>query len=110
MLQDSQTRGKGVCILADSLFRTKACSRRSENDLRPDLRGAWATLRKERVARGNVGRLRVRGEGSVREVVYLTLRNREASWCRVEIGMVQEVEDLKAELEAHLLRDLGSLV
>src|SRR6266851_3910870 len=67
---------KGVCIVADSLFGTKVWSRRSENDLGPDLPSPRATLGKERVARGDGGRLRVRGEAGVREVVNLALRDR----------------------------------
>src|SRR5262249_19239699 len=89
-------KGKGVCSLADSFFGAKVWSRRSENELCPDLRGARSTLRKKWVARGDIGRLRVRGEAGIREVIYLGLRNRNASRERVEIGVVQKVEDLEA--------------
>src|SRR5438105_15211829 len=78
-MQARRIKEKGVCIVADSLFGTKACSQRSENDLRPDLPSPRAALRKERVAGGDVWRLRVRGEAGVREVVYLFLRNRGPS-------------------------------
>src|SRR6266404_8551160 len=61
-MQTRRIKGKGACIVADSFFGTKAWSRKSENDLRPDLRSARAALRKERVAGGDIRRLRVIGE------------------------------------------------
>src|SRR6266513_3259078 len=81
-MQARRIKEKGVCIVADSLFGTKSWSRRSrrsENDLRPDLPSPRAALREEGVARGDVWRLRERGEAGVREVVYLFLRNRGPS-------------------------------
>src|SRR5882762_4028544 len=91
------------------LFWNKVSSRRSENDLGPDLRSARATLRKERIAGGDIGRLRVFGEASVREIVDPALRDRGAARKRIEVRMVQQVEDLKADLEAHPFGDLGGL-
>src|SRR6266446_180149 len=78
-MQARRIKEKGVCIVADSLFGTKAWSRRSENDLGPDLPSPRAALREEGVARGDVWRLRVRGEAGVREVVNLALRDRGSS-------------------------------
>src|SRR5437867_5697868 len=78
-MQARRIKEKGVCIVADSLFGTKSWNRRSENELRPDLPSPRTTLGKEGVARGNVRRLRVRGEAGVREVVDLLLRNRGPS-------------------------------
>src|SRR5580700_3271243 len=102
---------KGVSILADSLFGTKAWKRRSENDLCSDLRSARVALRKERVAGGDIRRLRVSGEVRVRAVGgNLARRDRGAARDRIEVSMVQQVEDLKADLEAHPFRDLGGLV
>src|SRR5882762_8127347 len=74
-MQARRIKEKGVCIVADSLFGTKAWSRRSENDLRPDLPSPRAALGEEGVARGDIRRLRVRGEAGLREAVYLFLRN-----------------------------------
>src|SRR6266699_5969827 len=68
-MQARRIKEKGVCIVADSFFGTKTWSRRSENDLRPDLRSARAALRKERVASGDIRRLRVIREAGIREVV-----------------------------------------
>src|SRR5690242_1038528 len=109
-IQARRIREKGVCIVADSLFGTKALSRRSENELRPELHSPRATGRKERIARGDVWRLRVRREAGVREVVYLFLRNRDPSRYRIKIRMVQQVESLKADLQAHPLCNLGGFV
>src|SRR5437763_11765457 len=78
-MQARRINEKGVCIVADSFFGTKARSRRSENDLGPDLPSPRAALGEEGVARGDVWRLRVRGEAGVREAVYLFLRNRDPS-------------------------------
>src|SRR6267154_5120711 len=92
------------------LFWNKVSSRRSENDLGSDLRSARAALREERVAGGDIGRLRVFGEVRLRaEVGNLALRDRAAARKRIEVRMVQQVEDLKADLEAHPFGDLGSL-
>ena len=66
-------------------------------------------MRKERVAGGDIRRLPVRGEASAWEVVNPALRDRGAARNRIEIRMVQQVGDLKAELEAHPFRDLGGL-
>src|SRR6266850_3794487 len=109
-MQARRIKEKGACIVADSFFGTKALSRRSENDLRPDLPSPRAALGEEGVARGDVWRLRVRGEAGVREVVDLALRNCGPRRYRVEIRMVQEIEDLKANLEADPFRDFGGLV
>src|SRR6266446_3832145 len=78
-MQARRIKEKGACIVADSFFGTKGWSRRSENDLRPDLASPRAALREEGVARGDVWRLRVRGEAGVREVVNLALRDRGSS-------------------------------
>src|SRR6266478_1258270 len=67
-MQARRIKEKGVCIVSDSFFGTKAGSRRSENDLSPDLRGARSALRKERVAGSDVRRLPVRGEAAAREL------------------------------------------
>src|SRR5882762_3371912 len=91
------------------LFWSKVWSRRSENDLRPDLGSARAALRKERVAGEDIGCLHVLGEANawVVNIVDLFLRDRGAARERIEVRMVQQVEDLKADLEAHPLCDLG---
>src|SRR5438132_6218122 len=57
-MQARRIKEKGVCIVADSLFGTKAWSRRSENELHPELHGSRSTLGEERVARRNVRCLR----------------------------------------------------
>ena len=49
-MQARRIKEKGVCIVADSLFGTKAWSRRSENELRPDLPSPRTALREEGVA------------------------------------------------------------
>src|SRR5256885_2112257 len=109
-MEARRIKGKGICSLADSLFGTKRWSRRLENDFRSNLRGTRAALRKERVAGGYVRCLRVVGEACVWEVVEPTLVNCGAARERIEVRMVQQVENLEAELEAHPFRDLGSLV
>src|ERR1700687_3049271 len=64
-MQARRIKEKGACIVAESFFGTKDWSRRSENDLRPDLCSARAALRKERVASGDIRRLRGVAEASV---------------------------------------------
>src|SRR5580692_3464918 len=110
-MQARRIREKGVCIVADSLFGTKAWSRRSENDFPPDLHSARAALRKERVAGGDIRRLREVREVSCRVVrrIELLRRDRGAARDGIEVRMVQQVEDLKAGLEAYPFRDLGCL-
>src|SRR5260370_6700923 len=78
-MQARRIKEKGACIVADSLFGTKDWSRRSENDFRPDLPSARAALGEEGVARGDVGRLRVRREAGFREGGNLARRNRGPS-------------------------------
>src|SRR6266550_5173089 len=100
-MQARRIKEKGACIVADSLFGTKAWSRRLENELRPDLRSARAALRKERVTGGDIRRLRILGEATAPRV--------GAARERIEVRMVQQVKDLESELEAHPFRDLGGL-
>src|SRR5215831_2994903 len=98
-IEARRIKEKGVCIVADSFFGTKTWSRRSEHDLRPDLCGACAALRKERVAGSDIRRLAEFGEA--------TARGLGAAREIIEVRMVQQVEDLKADLEADPFRDLG---
>src|SRR5437870_10455164 len=62
-MQARRIKEKGVCIVADSLFGTKAWSRRSENELHPELHGTRAAGGEERVAGRDVRRL---GKGAER--------------------------------------------
>src|SRR5580693_2619919 len=107
-IEARRIKEKGVSIVADSFFGTKDWSRisedrrRSENELRSDLRSARPALGKERVARGDIRRLRVSGEVRFRaEGINLDLRHRGAAGGRIEVRMVQQVEDLKADLDTH---------
>src|SRR5215471_2613247 len=100
-IEARRIKERGVSIVADSFLGTKTWSRRSENELRSDLPGAGAALRKKRVAGSDIRRLPVRGEARARGL----RADREI----IEVRMVQQVGDLKAELEAQLFRDLGGL-
>src|SRR5580692_10430513 len=82
-MQARRIREKGVCIVADSLFGTKTSSRRSENDLPPDLNSARAALRKIRVAGEDIRRGRIFGEAAASDV--------GAARGRIEVRMVQQV-------------------
>src|SRR5580692_7698644 len=100
-MQARRIKEKGVSIVAAPFSEPKP-GRRSENDLPSDLRGARAALRKVRVAGGDIRRLREVGEATIRDV--------DTARDRIEVRMVQQVEDLKADLEARPFRDLGGLV
>src|SRR6266403_2319631 len=66
-MQACRIKEKGACIVADSFFGTKDWSRRSENELRPNLGSACAALREERVAGSDIRGLRVFGETTTSE-------------------------------------------
>src|SRR5260370_40578786 len=116
-MQARRIKEKGAWIVADSLFGTKARSRRSENELHPELHSPRATRRKERVARGNVRRLRDLSKGTTRTCKVngrtpskwlarwrkFIAAERRARRERIEIRVIEHVEDLPAELDAQPL-------
>ena len=86
--------------------------RRSKHDLGPNLRRAGSALRKERVPGGDIWSLREVGEIDLSRdgVRKLARRERGAARQRIEVRMIQQIEDLKANLEAQPFRELGGFV
>src|ERR1041385_1630847 len=84
---------KGVCSVANSPFENQSWSQRSEHELHANLSSARPALRKERVATRDIRCLRIVREAGVREVVEPALRNGRAARQRIEVRMIQQVED-----------------